>query len=82
MSHLKKKEDQASKMLWNCLASDDGQCPKTQSRLFRITFLDSIQQEEDSFRQQTGLNLKKKLVICIVLKFGHFEKYFRNTSKV
>jgi len=39
MSHLKKKEDQASKMLWNCLASDDGQCPKFQSRLFRMTFL-------------------------------------------
>jgi hypothetical protein len=71
MCHLKKKEDQASKMLWNFLASDDGQCPKSQSRLYRMTFLtvmeckSCVQQEEDSF--QTGLEFKEETSDMLLL---------------
>jgi hypothetical protein len=71
MSHLKKKADQASEMLWNFLTSDDGQCPKSQSRLYRITFLTVLEcnMAKAAFNKEKtlfimDLNLRKKLVIC------------------
>ena len=44
----------------------------------------SVQQEEGSFHQQTGLEVKEETinVLHLVLKLGHFRKWIRNTWEV
>jgi hypothetical protein len=71
MSHPKKKADRASEM-WNFLASDDGQCPQSQSRYYGMTFLTEIERnvaraafnKKTLFTNKLDLNLRKKLLKC------------------